>query len=94
YYGDVTFSIDEALPVTDKEYVNIELDAKWLTDSVRLTIGDYETAPQAWKPYIFRVPSRLITGSKQEIKLQLRNTALGLFEGDEFDRAKHAYVKL
>ncbi len=94
YYGGVVFSLKTKLPKTDNEFVTIELDADWLTDSVRLIVDDYETAPHAWKPYIFKVPSRLIKDSEQEIKLQLRNTALGLFEGNEFCREKHAYVNV
>ncbi len=94
YYGEVIFSLEAELPKIDNEFINIELEAEWLTDSVRLIIGDYETEPLAWKPYIFKVPARLIKGAKQEIKIKLRNTALGLFEGNEFCREKHAYVNV
>ena len=94
YYGEAVFSLQTTLPRTDKEYVNIELEAEWLTDSIRLEISGHETAPCAWKPYIFKVPAKLIKDAEQEIKIKLRNTALGLFEGNEFCREKHAYVNL
>lgn len=94
YYGEVDFSLKAKLPKTDNDFVTIELDAEWLTDSVRLIIDNYETQPHAWKPYIFKVPKELIKDSEQEIKIKLRNTALGLFEGNEFCREKHAYMNV
>jgi len=94
YYGETVFTLEAELPKTDEQFINIELNAQWLSDSVRLEIENYETEPCAWKPYIFKIPAKLIKDGKQEIKLKLRNTALGLFEGNEFCIQKHAYISI
>lgn len=94
YYGEAVFTLETELPKTDCEFINIELDTEWLNDSIRLEISGYETEPSAWKPYIFKIPSKYIEQEKQEVKIKLRNTALGLFEGNEFCREKHSYVSV
>ena len=94
YYGETVFSFEAKLPKTDREFVNIGLDTNWLTDSVRLETEGYETEPVAWQPYIFKVPAELINDTKQVVKLKLKNTALGLFEGTEFCREEHAYIDI
>ncbi len=70
----------------------IHADAEWLTDSVRLQIGTYETKPAAWRPYRFRVPAGLLKEGVNPIRIKVRNTALPLFEGQRFDQKQHAYV--
>ncbi len=103
YYGEVVYTGElfaeeaelerakAAEPEGTGEFVHVKLDAPWLMDSVRLAAGEYETPPCAWQPYIFRLPSDCLKVGKNVVKIKLRNTALGLFEGQRFDREKHVY---
>ncbi|MDO5416841.1 MAG: glycosyl hydrolase [Lachnospiraceae bacterium] len=90
YYGEIRYIKRLEAVECDEETVVLELAAPWLSDSVRLRIGSYETAPCSWQPYRFEVPAELL---KREVKLEIRlkNTAIGLFEGQLFNRERHAY---
>lgn len=94
YYGEAVFEeelwVDE---VTEKEII-VRLKAEWLADSVRLAVGDYETAPCAWQPYLFRIPAGYLRKGKNTVKLKVRNTAIGLFEGQVFNRERHGYEEV
>lgn len=91
YYGEAVFEEELFAGETAQEEVFVRLKAEWLADSVRLAVGDYETAPCAWQPYLFRIPAGYIKKGENTIKLKVRNTAIGLFEGQRFNRERHAY---
>lgn len=107
YYGMVTYTgellLEEVAAGAEacgspgdalESCVYVKLDAPWLTDSVRLSAGGYEALPCAWRPYIFKFPAGCLKQGKNKVKIKLRNTALGLFEGQRFDSGKHAYEAL
>lgn len=94
YYGEVVFTGELSVQKTTEEYVLVKMNTEWLTDSVRLVVGEYETAPCAWKPYVFKIPAKYIVNGENTVRIKVRNTALGLYEGQRFDREKHAYVEL
>lgn len=94
YYGEVIFTGTFTAPETADDFIFVKADAKWLTDSVRLAVGDYETAPCAWKPYVFKIPTEYLAKGCNTVKLKVRNTALGLYEGQTFHREAHAYEEL
>ncbi len=108
YYGAVTYTGEFLMEETDAGaevcetsgdvsegdvYVRLE-NVPWLADSVRLSAGGYETSPCPWQPYIFRFPSGCLKQGKNMVKIKLRNTALGLFEGQRFDCQTHSYEAL
>jgi len=103
YYGEISFVSELWLGDTERNAsdekeeaadVYVKIDAPWLEDSVRLAAGDYETPPCAWQPYLFKFPAGCLKSGKNMVKIKLRTTALGLFEGQRFDRQLHAYVKV
>lgn len=94
YYGEVVFTGEFSVQKTTEEFLFVRMDANWLTDSIRLVVGDYETAPCAWKPYVFKIPANCVENGKNTVRIKVRNTALGLYEGQVFDREAHAYVNL
>lgn len=94
YYGEITFSKQTPAINYSKDSVLFQLDAPWLTDSVRLKIGDYETGPCAWQPYVFEVPGRLFSGGEVVLGIVVKTTAIGLFEGQQFCRETHAYEEI
>ncbi len=85
--GERTGGSGSAVPT-----VVFAITAPWLTDSVRLRIGGYETAPCSWQPYRFEIPAALLRDEGAQLEIAVRGTALGLFEGQRFDRKSHAYV--
>ncbi len=91
YYGEAVFTGELSVPAIKGEFVSVRLSADWLTDSVRLAAGGYETAPCAWQPYMFKIPSRYLKEGKNRIQIKVLNTALGLYEGQKFNRERHAY---
>jgi len=101
YYGEVIFEgeavrtagagLRERAVSGKEDFVTVKLAADWLTDSVRLSVEDYETEPCGWSPYVFRIPARYMTGERNAVRIQVRNTALGLYEGQYFNRAAHRY---
>lgn len=94
YYGEAVFEGEFSVRKTTEEFIFVKADAKWLTDSVRLVVGDYETEPCAWKPYIFKIPAKYVKDGKNPVKIKVRNTALGLYEGQVFLTEAHAYKDL
>lgn len=91
YYGEITFTKRIAGVNCGANPVSIRLDAPWLTDSVRLRIGDYETEPCAWRPYVFKVPGGLLGGEEVSLELVVKTSAIGLFEGQRFCPDSHSY---
>ena len=67
------------------------MEADWLTDSVRLVLDGKETKPCAWKPYVFQVPADWVKPGRNTIQIKVRNTAIGLYEGQFFNRKEHQY---
>jgi len=94
YYGEVTFTAELLVEEISGEEVCVKLDAPWLADSVRLEAGGYETPPCAWQPYGFIIPTACLKRGGNVVKIKVRNTALGLFEGQRFHREKHKYESL
>ncbi len=94
YYGEITFTQKLWAEEAPRGGVYIRLRADWLEDSVRLAVGDYETAPCAWQPYLFQIPSGYIQKGENIVKIKVRNTALGLFEGQRFNRERHEYERV
>lgn len=94
YYGEVVFTGAFTLPEPAADSVLVKLDAKWLADSVRLAVGEYEPEPCAWKPYVFKIPAKYLAQGKNLVKIKVRNTALGLYEGQVFNREAHAYEEV
>lgn len=94
YYGEAVFTGELSVQKNSEEFVFVRMNAEWLTDSVRLKTGDYETAPCAWKPYVFQIPAKYLVKGSNTVKIKVRNTALGLYEGQRFNREKHAYEEV
>lgn len=94
YYGEVVYTKEIELAAPQGENTYFKVKADWLTDSVRLSTGGYETEACAWTPYCFKVPSRYLKAGKVQLQFHVKTTALGLYEGQEFDRKQHAYVNL
>lgn len=92
YYGEITFTKWMSVTVDEGEdTVLIQMDAPWLSDSVRLRIGGFETGACAWQPYIFEVPGRAFEYGETRLDIVVKTTAAGLFEGQRFCREKHVY---
>lgn len=94
YCGETVFEREIDLPQCSGDFLTIKLTGTVLFDSVRLEVGGYETAPCAWRPYLYRIPAKYVKPGKQTVKMKVRNTALGLFEGQKFDDASRSYVNV
>lgn len=91
YYGELQFEKEIPAISCEGDTAYLKLSDPWLDDSVRIRIGDFETPPCAWRPYIFAVPAELIRHEPVKLTILVRNTALGLFEGQRFNRNEHRY---
>ena len=91
YYGELRFEKEIPAIGCKGDLAYLKLSDPWLDDSVRIRIGDYETAPCAWRPYVFAVPAQLVRQEPVKLTVLVRNTALGLFEGQRFNRKEHRY---
>ncbi len=95
YYGEVVYTTELTLPedgeLWKKEVLRISMEADWLTDSVRLVLDGKETKPCAWKPYVFQVPADWVKPGRNTVQIKVRNTAIGLYEGQFFNREEHQY---
>ncbi len=91
YCGEITFSTQIRGDFDGSRTVSIRLLAPWLTDSIRLRIGEFETEPCAWRPYFFEIPGELLKRENGRVEIVVRNTAIGLFEGQCFCQDSHSY---
>lgn len=92
YCGTTVFEREIDLPQCGGDFLTVQLTGIMLSDSMRIEVGGYETAPCAWQPYLYRIPAEKIKPGKQTVKIKVRNTALGLFEGQRFDTASRSYA--
>ncbi len=93
YCGELVIEREIDLPECDGEFLTINLTGAMVSDSIRIEIGEYETDPCAWKPYRYRIPAEYVKSGKQTVRVKIRNTALGLFEGQKFDTHSRSYVE-
>ncbi len=93
YCGELVIEREIDLPECDGEFLTIDLTGDMVSDSIRIEIGEYETDPCAWKPYRYRIPAEYVKSGKQTVRVKIRNTALGLFEGQKFDTHSRSYVE-
>lgn len=94
YYGEAVFNGEIFCEEIREDYAVIGVEAEWLSDSLRLEVGGYETEPCAWRPYRFKIPAKYLRKGNNPVKIKVRNTALGLYEGQVFNREVHAYQTL
>lgn len=92
YCGATVFEREIDLPQCSGGFLMVRLTGTMPSDSVRMEVGGYETAPCAWQPYGYRIPVEYVKPGKQTVKLKVRNTALGLYEGQRFDETSRSYV--
>ncbi|PNV61484.1 hypothetical protein C0033_12935 [Clostridium sp. chh4-2] len=94
YYGEIIFTTHISLSPQNHNASAIKLDAPWLTDSVRLRIGGYETEPCAWQPYIFKIPDIINKKAKVPLDIIIKTSAAALFEGQRFNQKNHEYENI
>lgn len=93
YYGELVFSTELPDDVSWDKEVCIKIEEPELADSIRLKIGDWVTPPASYRPYQFRIPGGSVPLKQKKVDILLQTTAIGLFEGEYFNREKHTYEK-
>lgn len=94
YYGELAYSMELPLTYDRNRDTVMKIKAPWLTDSVRLKIGEYVTEPVSFRPYTFKIPGGAVSKNDKELTIFYLTTAIGLFEGESFNQEKHAYEKV
>lgn len=92
YCGETVYEKEMDLPECRGGSLTVKLTGTLLSDSVRIEVGGYETAPCPWQPYLYRIPAEYVKPGKQTVRVMVRNTALGFYEGQKFDPVSRSYI--
>ena len=76
------------------DILEIYIEESFLEDAVELWINGHLVGICPWSPYAWRVDKTWLKPGKNEIKLRLSTTLLGLFEGQYFNHKRHRYVDI
>jgi hypothetical protein len=90
YAGTIEYELEVKDLVCTKDDVTLTIREKGFEDCVTLCVNGYWTKVCPFGPYEFTIPKHVIQ-EINSISLTIDTTAIGIFEGQQFNHEKHCY---
>jgi len=90
YAGTIEYELEVKDLVCTKDDVTLTIKEKGFEDCVTLCVNGYWTKVCPFGPYEFTIPKHVIQ-EINSITLTIDTTAIGIFEGQQFNHEKHCY---
>ncbi|PNV61639.1 hypothetical protein C0033_12150 [Clostridium sp. chh4-2] len=69
----------------------VKIKDSWMQDALEMKLNGKSIGTCVYAPYEYEIPQGILNKGENELELVLSTTLIGLFEGQYFDRSKHAY---